>query len=64
MTQEAGLESVLSAAFSLMHVTGMKKSFFTQEEAIDKAKELGLSPEAARKCMQQLSSQWRGSPCM
>ena len=49
MAQEAGLESVLSAAFSLKHVIDMKKSFVTEEEAMDKAKELGLTPEAAKK---------------
>ena len=46
MTQEAGLEPALSAAFSLKHVTDRKKSIITQEETMDKAKELGLSPEA------------------
>ena len=56
LTQEAGLESVLSAAFSLKHATDMKKSFSTQVEAMDKAKELGLSPEAAMKCIKQTPS--------
>ena len=54
--EEAGLESVLSAAFSLKNVTDMKKSFITEEEAMDKAKELGLSPETAKKCIQQTPS--------
>ena len=56
MMQEAGLESVLSAAFSLKHVTDVKKGFIAQEEAMDKAKELGLSPETAKKCIQQTLS--------
>ena len=41
MTQEAGLESVLSAASSLKHVTDMEKNFITEEETMDKATELG-----------------------
>ena len=56
LTEEAGLESALSAAFSLKHVTNMKKSFPTQEEALDKVKEPGLSPEAAMKCIQNTPS--------
>ena len=36
IAQDAGLESVLSAALSLRHVTDMKKSFVTEEEAMDK----------------------------
>ena len=38
MTSEAGLETVLSAAFSLKHETDMMKTFSTREEAFDKAK--------------------------
>ena len=52
LTQEAGLETVLSAAFSLKHTASMKKSFPTQEEALNKAKELALNPVAALKCVQ------------
>ena len=49
MTNEAGLESVLSAAYSLKHASDMEKSFPTQEEAFDKAKQMGLTPaQAAR----------------
>ena len=44
---EAGLESVLSAAYSLKHETDMKKSFPSQEEAFDKAKQMGLTPDQA-----------------
>ena len=49
LTQEAGLETVLSQASCLKHTANMKKSFFTQEEAMDRAKRLALSPEAAPK---------------
>ena len=49
MANEAGLETVLSAAYSLKHASDMEKSFPTQEEALDKAKEMGLSPEQAAK---------------
>ena len=47
MANEAGLETVLSAAYSLKHATDMEKSFPTQDEAFDKAKQMGLSPEQA-----------------
>ena len=47
MANEAGLETVLSAAYSLKHETDMKKSFPSQEEAFDKAKQMGLTPEQA-----------------
>ena len=47
MANEAGLESVLSAAYSLKHATDMEKSFLTQDEAFDKAKQMGLTPEQA-----------------
>ena len=56
MAQKAGLESVLFATLSLKHVTDMKKSFVTEDEAMDKAKELGLTPEAAQKCIHQTPS--------
>ena len=56
LRQEAGLESVLSAAFSLKHAANVKKSFPIQEEVLDKAKELALSPEAAKKYVQITSS--------
>ena len=62
MTQEASLESVLSAAFSRKHVTDTKKSFISQEEAMEKAKGLRLSPESAMKCIQQTPS-WRHLVC-
>ena len=39
MANEAGLETVLSAAYSLKHETDMKKTFLSREEAFDKAKE-------------------------
>ena len=47
MANEAGLESVLSAAYSLKHETDMKKSCPSQEEAFDKAKQMGLTPDQA-----------------
>ena len=49
MANEAGLKTVLSAAYSLKHETDMKKSFPSQEEAMDAAKKLGLTPEQAAK---------------
>ena len=47
MANEAGLETVLSAAYSLKHAADMDKSFPTQEEAFDRAKQMGLTPEQA-----------------
>ena len=47
MANEAGLEIVLSAAYSLKHTTDMAKTFPTQEEAFDRAKEMELTPEQA-----------------
>ena len=47
MANEAGLETVLSAAYSLKHASDMEKSSPTQDEAFDKAKQMGLSPEQA-----------------
>ena len=47
MANEADLGSVLSAAYSLKHATDMEKSFLTQDEAFDKAKHMGLTPEQA-----------------
>ena len=48
MANEAGLASVVSAACSLKHATDMKpKTFQTQNEAFDKAKEMGLTPDQA-----------------
>ena len=47
MTNEAELASVLSAACSLKRATDMKKAFLTQNEAFDKAKQLGLTPDQA-----------------
>ena len=49
MANEAGLETVLSAAYSLKHATDVEKSFPTQEEAFDRAKQMGLTPEQASK---------------
>ena len=57
MANEAGLETVLSAAYSLKHASDMEKSFPTQDEAFDKAKQMGLSPEqAARLFLQTYAS--------
>ena len=47
MANDVDLASVLSAAYSLKHATDMEKSFLTQEEAFDKAKQMGLTPEQA-----------------
>ena len=47
MASEAGLETVLSAAYSLKHATDMEKSLASQEKAFDKAKAMGLTPEQA-----------------
>ena len=47
MANEAGLETILSAAYSLKHATDMEKGFPTQDEAFDKAKHMGLNPEQA-----------------
>ena len=47
MANEAGLEIVLSAAYSLKHATDMDKAFPTQDVAFDKAKQMGLTPEQA-----------------
>ena len=47
MANEAGLETVLSAAYSLKHETDMKKSFPSRMEAIDAAKGLGLTLDQA-----------------
>ena len=50
LTQEAGLETVLSAAFSLKHAANMNQTFSTKDEAMDRAKWMELSPEAAQNC--------------
>ena len=50
LTQEAGLETVLAAAFSLKHAANMKKSFSTKREALNKANELVAGPAAAMEC--------------
>ena len=47
MANEAELASILSAACSLKHATDMKKAFSTQDEAFDKAKQMGLTPDQA-----------------
>ena len=51
MTNEAELAPVLSAACSLKHATDMKKSFLTQNEAFDKSKQLGLTPDQAARAV-------------
>ena len=53
MTNEAGLETVLSAAFSLKHETDMMKTFSSREKAFDKAKEMGLTREKADKWIRE-----------
>ena len=47
MANEAELAPVLSAACSLKHATDMNKTFLTQNEAFDKAKQMGLTPDQA-----------------
>ena len=47
MANEAELAPILSAACSLKHATDMKKAFSTQDEAFDKAKQMGLTPDQA-----------------
>ena len=47
MANEAELAPILSAACSLKHASDMKKTFATQNEAFDKAKQLGLTPDQA-----------------
>ena len=47
MANEAELAPVLSAACSLKHATDMKKTFMTQDEAFDRAKQMGLTPDQA-----------------
>ena len=39
-TQKAGLETILSAAFSLQHAANVKKSYPNTEEALDRATQL------------------------
>ena len=47
MANEAELAPVLSAACSLKHTTDMNKAFLTQDEAFDRAKQMGLTPDQA-----------------
>ena len=47
MANEAELAPVLSAACSLKHTTDMNKTFLTQDEAFDRAKQMGLTPDQA-----------------
>ena len=54
MTNEAGMETVMSAAFSLKHETDMMKTFSSLEEAFDKAKEMGLTREQATKWIHEM----------
>ena len=51
MANEAELASVFSAACSLKHATDMKKGFSTQDEAFDKAKHMGLTPDQAARAV-------------
>ena len=55
LTQEAGLETVLSAAFSLKHAANMSQTC-AAEEAMDTAIWMSLSPEAAQKCIKATPS--------
>ena len=58
MAKEAGMETILSAAFSRKHETDMKRSFSTLAEAMDKAKRMRLTPEQAKNCIQETPSEW------
>ena len=51
MANEADLAPVLSAACSLKHATDMKKAFLSQDEAFDRAKQMGLTPEQAARAI-------------
>ena len=51
MANDAELASVLSAACSLKHATDMKKTFVTQNEAFDRAKQMGLTPDQAARAV-------------
>ena len=53
MANDAELAPILSAACSLKHATDMQKTFLTQNEAFDKAKQLGLSPDQAARDVTQ-----------
>ena len=53
LTQEAGSESVLSAAFSLKHAANMKKGFSSHEEAMQQAKELVTDTDIAKSCIKK-----------
>ena len=53
MANDVELAPVLSAACSLKHPTDMQKAFGTQDEAFDKAKQLGLSPDQAAREISQ-----------
>ena len=53
MANEAGLETVLPAGYSLKHETDMKKTFSSREEAFDEAKEMGLTPDQAASTLQK-----------
>ena len=53
MANEAELAPILSAACSLKHATDMQKTFLTQNEAFDKAKQLGLTPDQAARDVTQ-----------
>ena len=56
MANDAELAPVLSAACSLKHATDMQKAFMTQDEAFDKAKQLGLSPDQAAREVTQMAN--------
>ena len=51
MANEADLAPVLSAACSLKHATDMKKAFLTQDQAFDRAKQMGLTPDQAARAI-------------
>ena len=48
VAKEAGLESVLFAAFSLKYEIDVKRSFSILAEAMDKAKSMRLSPDECK----------------
>ena len=64
MANEAELAPVLSAACSLKHATDMKKTFLTQDDAFDKAKQMGLTPHQAAREFKSHQHQVDALPCM
>ena len=56
LIQEAGLETVLSAAFSLKHVADMKKSYSSRKDDLERASKLVPQGLSAAGCVQEAHS--------